>query len=85
MEHPCLFPRQTLQAAWWKWRRVFGAPWSIPGARTNALGLRAILAALQRRLRGQVNVHSGGVHGAETFAPLGAIAKGRSASKRRPP
>ncbi|CAK0801859.1 unnamed protein product [Prorocentrum cordatum] len=85
MDHPGLLPRQTLQESWWKWRRVFGVPWSIPGEHINVLELRAILAALQWRLRAKVNVHSRGLHGADSFVALGALAKGRSASKRLAP
>ena len=61
-EHPGFLPRSSLDPGWWHWRRVFGAPWKDATEHINALELRALLAAVQRRLRVPANVHSKGLH-----------------------
>ena len=47
LERPkVLCQRSTWQAAWWKWRRVFGTPWPEVGEHVNKMELRAVLAAM---------------------------------------
>jgi len=81
-EHPGLLPRATLKPSWWRWRRVFGAPWKVPGEHTNVLEVRAVLAAVQWRVRSPQNIHSKGILAMDSMVALGALAKGRSASQR---
>ena len=61
-EHPGFLPRSSLDPGWWHWRRVFGAPWKNATEHINALELRALLAAVQWRLRVPANVHAKGLH-----------------------
>ena len=77
-EHPGFLPRSSLDPGWWHWRRVFGTPWKDATEHINALELRALLAAVQWRLRVPADVHSKGLHIADSFVVLGAVSKGRS-------
>ena len=84
-DEPGRLPRAAIQAAWWRWRRVFGAPWSDIGEHINVLEMRAFLASVAWRLRAVDNVHSRGIHLLDSMVCLGALAKGRSASRRLGP
>ena len=85
LDDPGRLPRAAVRPAWWKWRRVFGAPWTDASEHINVLELRAFLASLAWRLRAAANVHSRGVHLLDSQVVLGALAKGRSASRRLGP
>ena len=81
-ERPGFLPRSSLDPGWWHWRRVFGAPWKDATEHINALELRALLAAVQWRLRVPANVHSKGLHISDSFVVLGVVSKGRSSARR---
>ena len=84
-EHPGLLPRATIDPQWWRWRKIFGTPWQDPTEHINVLELRAFLASVQWRLRSCNNIHSKGLHLLDSIAVLGALAKGRSSSRRLGP
>ena len=81
-EHPGFLPRSSIDPGWWHWRRVFGAPWKDATEHINALELRALMAAVQWRLRVPANVHSKGLHISDSYVVLGAVSRGRSSSRR---
>ena len=71
-EHPGFLPRSSIDPRWWHWRRVFGAPWKNATEHINALELRALMAAVQWRLRVPANVHSKGLHISDSCVIFGS-------------
>ena len=84
-EHPSMMPRKSVDPEWWRWRKVFGSPWTDNSEHINILELRAFLAGLQWRLRSEKNIHSKALHLVDSWVILGALAKGRSPSQRLGP
>ena len=84
LEHPGALPRSSLRPAWWKWRKVL---WLCVKAsqHINVLELRAVINGVLWRLRSASNIHSKGVLAIYSMVILGALAKGRSASRRLAP
>ena len=85
LEHPDTLPRSSLRPAWWKWRKVYGSAWIHPGEHINVLELRAVINGVLWRVRSASNMHSKGVFAMDSMVILGALAKGRSASRRLAP
>lgn len=84
-ENPAALPRSTLHPEWWRWRRVFGAPWREKGEHINVLEMRAVLASLNWRVRSVQNIHCRGLLAMDSQVALGALSKGRSPSWRLGP
>ena len=85
VDHPSLWPRDSLSPQWWRWRKVFASAWQFEGEHINVLEVRAVLAAILWRLRTASNIHTRCIQGMDSFVALGALAKGRSASRRLEP
>ena len=60
-------------------------PWKHRGEHINVLELRAVINRVLWRLRSAANIHSKGVRAMDPMVILGALAKGRSASRRLAP
>ena len=81
LEHSSELPRSTLRPSCRKLRQVYGFP-SKHGEHINVLELRAVINGVFWRSRSAANIHSKGVQAIDSMVFLGALEKGRSASRR---
>ena len=65
----------------WRWRTVAAYPWKQP-AHINELELNAMVVMSQHRGRTVGKFHTGWMHVLDSMVSRGAIAKGRSSSRR---
>ena len=65
--------------------KVYGLPWKHWGEHINVLELRAVINGVLWRLRSAGNIHSKAVQPMNSIVILGALPKGRSASRRLAP
>lgn len=81
-EHPNVWPRRSIDPAWWRWRVVVSTACK-PGTgdeHLNLLELRSALTSMRRRARRRLGLGSRFFHFMDSQVGLGALAKARSAS-----
>lgn len=78
---PKAVPRQSVQAAWWKWQPVFKNRWSIP-EHINVLELRSIMLAAKYQILNLKQHHCRLFHITDSFVGLSVTAKGRTGSRQ---
>lgn len=79
--NPKSFPRQGVQAQWWKWQHGIKVRWRRP-EHINILELRSILLALQHQVARKGVCQMRTVHLSDSYVCLSIIAKGRTSSKQ---
>ena len=79
--NPSLWPRQSVPAAWWRWRTVIAFRWCHTWGpeHINKLELRAFLSACRWRARKAANLQSRWLHLLDTQVCLGIVPRGRTA------
>ena len=74
------FPRQSIEATWWKWQPVFRFRWER-SEHINCLELRAILQTLMYRIRHHKIKEARIFHITDSYICMSIIGKGRSGSR----
>ena len=78
--NPKNYPRQSVQADWWKWEHVFACKWTSP-EQINSLELRSILLAVQWQVK-HLQAHDLRMfHLTDSYICMAVISKGRSSSR----
>lgn len=77
--NPKAFPRQSIQAAWWKWNHSFRVRWPKP-QHINQLELKAILISVLRGIRSERWSQQRVFHLSDSYVSISVVAKGRSSS-----
>lgn len=76
---PRAYPRQSVNAGWWKWKGVFSCKWQR-SEHINALEMRSILLALQWRAMHLKEYECRAVHLTDSYVCMSIISKGRTSS-----
>ena len=76
---PRAYPRQSVNAGWWKWKGVFSCKWQR-AEHINALEMRSILLALQWRAMHLKEYECRAVHLTDSYVCMSIISKGRTSS-----
>ena len=79
---PHCFPWESVEADWWLWKTIISGQWKHEAEHINVLELRAFLTGLSWRLRSKANLRTRAICLLDSQVVLGALAKGRSASRR---
>ena len=82
--NPRAFPRQSSVASWWQWSKLFSYRWGRK-EHINALEFRAIIHALEWRVR---HLHECAIrvfHFSDSYIAMSIISKGRTSSKMLQP
>lgn len=82
--NPRCFPRQSASAAWWKWSEVFACRWQKT-EHINSLELRAIILAIEWRIKHLKEAHVRVFHLTDSYICMSIISKGRSSSSMLKP
>lgn len=82
--NPRAFPRQSAVASWWSWSKVFAYKWSRAD-HINGLELRAIIHAIEWRVRHLQEASLRVFHLTDSYIAMSVISKGRSSSKMLKP
>ncbi len=77
--NPKAFPRQSVEAQWWKWRPLFAYRWKKKD-HINGLELRAILHAIIFRIRHHKEADLRIFHITDSYVCMSVVSKGRSSS-----
>ena len=77
--NPKSVPRQSVEAAWWKWEPVFKVAWSMR-EHINVLELRSILLAVKYQITHLGVSHLRIFHVSDSFVAMSVVAKGRTGS-----
>ena len=78
--NPKSFPRQGVEASWWKWKKVFANRWARAD-HINSLEMRAIIQALEWRVKHLQEFNLRVFHLTDSYVCMSIIAKGRTSSK----
>ena len=79
--NPKAYPRQSIEASWWVWEKLFSTRWKTPD-HINSLELRSILLALKYQI---LHLHATDLrvfHVTDSYVCMSIIGKGRSGSKK---
>lgn len=79
--NPKAFPRQGVEASWWKWRPVFNLRRKHED-HINPLELRAILLSIVHHVRRRSAMDARIFHVTDSYVSMSVIGKGRSGSKK---
>ena len=82
--NPRAFPRQSVRAGWFVWKKGFHTFWPRP-QHINQLELKAILLSVLRGIRSQRWSDRRVFHLTDSYVSISVIAKGRSSSCNPPP
>lgn len=74
-------PRQSVEAAWWRWLPSFKVRWQH-AEHINVLELRAILLALKYQISHLGVTHCRLFHVSDSFVAMSVVAKGRTGSRQ---
>ena len=77
--NPKAFPRQSVNASWWNWSKVFACKWTRVD-HINSLELRAILQTLEWRVFHRKESCLRLVHLTDSYVCMSVVSKGRSSS-----
>ena len=77
--NPKAFPRQSVNAAWWNWSKVFAFKW-LRKDHINALELRSIIHALEWRVFHRKEERLRVFHLTDSYVCMSVVSKGRSSS-----
>jgi len=77
--NPRSVPRQSVEAAWWKWEPLFKVQWTRK-EHINVLELRSILLAIQFQISHLDVSHLRIFHVTDSFVAMSIVAKGRTGS-----
>ena len=75
---PGLLPRTGVPANWWNWRTALAYEFANSNEHINAKELRAVVSAVQWRLRNQSNIGSKSLHLLDSSVVIGCVSRGRS-------
>ena len=78
--NPKAVVRQSIQASWWRWKRLFNTKW-IQKEHINCLELRSILLAVQYHISHLKHKHVRIFHATDSYVSMSVVSKGRSGSK----
>ena len=77
--NPKAVVRQSIQASWWRWKRLFNTKWHQK-EHINCLELRSILLAIQCHISHLKHKHVRIFHATDSYVSMSVVSKGRSGS-----
>ena len=76
-----VFPRQSVQAAWWKWEPVFAQQWKRKG-HINVLELEALLLSVKHQVERFKMSNCRIFHISDSYVTISVVSKGPSSSQQ---
>ena len=76
-----VFPRQSVQAAWWHWEPLFAQQWKRK-SHINVLELEALLLSVKHQVERFRVSNCRVFHISDSYVTISVVSKGRSSSKQ---